>query len=120
VPANEIWQTEWFLIYQANTTADLKVRWTFPGGTLYVSSAWSNNAGTLGLYSEVYAASPSTAISVSGKSTGAGAAQMWPVDVLYINGGTPGDLVLEWAQDTSDANATIMKANSTLWGAKIA
>jgi hypothetical protein len=39
--------------------------------------------------------------------------------MVYTNGGTAGVVTLRWAQNTT-AGTTTVKANSTLWGVKIA
>jgi hypothetical protein len=39
---------------------------------------------------------------------------------VMTNGGTAGNLQFQWAQNSSSATATIVKANSTLWVMKLA
>jgi hypothetical protein len=121
VAANEVWRTDWDLLYQTNTTADLKIRWTFPaGGTLSISWIWVDAAAAFSLNTQTVSTSPTSTFSIGGLAGGAGSAQVMCVPMVYVNGSTGGSVVLEWAQNTSDANASIMKANSALWGVKLA
>ncbi len=118
VAANEIWLTEWVLLYTAAAAADLQYRFTFPtGGSLVHTSIFPNAADTVAWQSSSGTTSPTTAIQVAGN---AAILVLHDFRLVYINGANAGNVVLEWAQVTSNATATVMKANSTLWGVKLA
>jgi hypothetical protein len=117
VLANEVWLATWYLVWTAAAAGDLNTRFTFPSGTIAGSSVWvkDNDVMTAGVYSAT--SSPSLEVSYAG--AGATVIGPVPVSVLYTGGGTGGNVTLQWAQKTSDATATVMKANSSLWAVKL-
>jgi len=117
VGANEMWITEWYILMLAGG-GDFNYRFSFPsGGTLAFLADVQETGGTYTNRTLTATTSPTSTQS----STGAAApAKVIPVRGVYINGGTAGSVTLEWVQNTSNAAATTVKANSTLWGAKFA
>lgn len=118
IPANEIWLLEWKLLIVAGTTGDFKAQWTFPASGEFSSSVVSNVSGTITLTRLATSTSPAGQITHEGAAGSIGL--MLEIPVLYKNAGTGGNVALEWAQNNSDATATTVKANSTLWGMKLA
>lgn len=119
IPANEIWRLDWRLLIVAGTTGDFKAQWTFPtGGEMSIMSAVENATGSSVIIRIATGTSPAGQIS----SNGLAGSVPYPIDVsmFYKNAGTGGNVTMEWAQNTSDATATTVKANSTLWGVKLA
>ncbi len=117
VPANEIWYFWWSLLVTGSaTTADLAVRFTFPasgdiafsGGGVSIGGAYSQK-----LY--LGTTSPTTSQDYDIGTTGR---THLLIEGVYTNAGTGGNVALEWAP--SGAGTTTMKANSTLWGVKLA
>jgi hypothetical protein len=115
VLASEVWMVDWRLLVDSGP-GGMDVRWTFPsGGTL--SFAWVPNAA-LG-YQFVDTGTSPTADQAFGTES-AGEFRSIIVHGIYVNGGSGGNVTLEWAQTTSDGTGTVMKANSTLWAVKLA
>jgi hypothetical protein len=119
VLANEVWQITLYLIYQAATAGDLKFAWTFPSGTLTGAYVWLDDSGGYPTNNHWNTAtSPTPSFAMHGFGTEAEGPI--PINMLYAVGGTGGTLRFQWAQQTSSGTATTVKANSTLWAAKLA
>jgi hypothetical protein len=117
VAASEVWLLDWTILYTASSTGDLKTAWTFPGGELRMVLTGYDTASVPGIWATGVTASPTSNFAFGGATT------LTPpvfVRMYYTNGGSPGTLQLQWAQNVSDATATIVKTNSCLWGVKIA
>jgi hypothetical protein len=118
VAANEIWVTTWRFMASGDTAGDIQVRWTFPsGGTIRVGGIYVNAGGTiLGAQIDT-GTSPTAAVDFSTPAAGARTSEL---QVTYTNGGTAGNLALEWAQATSSGTATVLKQYSAVYGGRIA
>ena len=119
VAANEIWHFRFVIVYDGATAGDIKIAFTFPtGGDLRLSSVLIGTADTFtfGLWSST--TSPSPAYSSSAQGTGI--YMTLPLEGVFVNGANAGNLQLQWAQNASSGTATTVKANSTLWGMKLA
>jgi hypothetical protein len=117
VAANEIWLVRYNLKVTIPVTPQMKMAFTFPAsGDINLSGTEFNAAGTL------------TKITFQGTTTptatqdflGSASNRHIVLDGVFVNAGNAGNLVLQWAQNVSNASATIMKANSTLWAVKLA
>lgn len=112
VAANEVWLFQ-FYIWQLNTTSsDSEYGFTFPSGT--VAGLMDTIGGSRQLSGT---SSPFSATFINGFSTNAPGA-VYPLQVVYACGGTGGNLQLQWA--TNGTGTLTVKANSTLWGVKLA
>lgn len=118
--ANEIWQFKFFVVYGAGTVGDMKLGYTFPtGGDLRMSGPAALDAGgTLAYYIFSTTTSPTTARTFIGN--GVASYVTLPMEGVFVNGANAGNLTLQFAQNTSDATSTTVKANSTLWAVKLA
>jgi hypothetical protein len=116
VAANETYIFEaWLYTYAADGTPDIKVTFTGPSGSTVL---WSSSQ-------VIFNAGGATTLTVV--SPGGTAADLF-VDAnlraiqLYgsiANGGTAGDLQFQFAQNTSSANGTSVKAGSYIYGIKV-
>jgi hypothetical protein len=111
-----VWQYHWALIYDAGTAGDIKLAFTFPSGRIDFSATGTDETGTATFRRWNTATSPSGALGLIGP----GGVMCFDLFGVFANGGTPGDIHLQWAQNTSSGTATTMKANSTLWGVQLA
>ncbi|MGI5288020.1 hypothetical protein ACQEVF_32410 [Nonomuraea polychroma] len=113
--ANTDYFVECFLIYSADPAGDIKTDWDAPTGTTFdwVADAITQSAtATLDQVSR-------TAQSVSGTPSHGGITNNSTFLVALHKGilrvgSTAGNLTLTWAQQASSANATFVRANSTL------
>lgn len=103
--------------YVGNTTGDIKLAFTFPSGA---SCYWSGKGGPAS--DDTFGSSGSTRHSVSfGDASGtslsfAGSTTVLSVHILGVvtTASTAGTLQLQWAQNTSNATNTTVKAGSFL------
>ena len=116
IGANETWMFELSLLYLAGNGL-IKTAFTVPAGaTLSASTVWSSDSAAVARRFWLSSGDAS-----SGTFGQAGAmVQVPPIRGVVVNGGTPGSLTLQWAQFTSDASATTVKVNSTLWAVRLA
>ena len=113
VGTTEKWHLEWRLYVTGNATGDFKMGWTFPAsGTFAYLIDHANTTGTQTLFQEVDTSSPTGAVNIGILST----QMLVVVHAYYTGGGTAGTVTLQWAQSTSDATATIVKAGSIVNG----
>jgi hypothetical protein len=119
VAANETYIFQiWLYTYAADGTPDIKLTCAGPSGSTVL---WSS--------SQVIYLSDGTPTLTSVQTSGAtGGASSLFVDannraiMLYgtiSNGATAGDLQFQWAQNTSSANSTTVKAGSSIFGIKV-
>jgi len=116
VAANEIWRFELMLI--TTGTFDFAGQMTFPSGRIDGSAIATSGAGTIALTNLGSNSSPSLQWVARCDSTTV--PRTHSVYGIFANGGSAGNLQLQWAQGTSGATATIVKANSTLWAVRLA
>jgi hypothetical protein len=117
VLANEEWQWELWLLLVGSNAADIKVAFTFPtGGTFSGSFIGSNDADVLVHRDFGATTSPTPTWAIGIQATSA-PPLLQVIRGRYLNGANAGNLTLQWAQNTSNATATNVKAGSTWWGA---
>ena len=118
VGTTDVWHFWWYLIWNSNTTADLKIAWTFPAsGLVTYSYVWRDSVPNVVTISEADSSSPTTSQDIQGSAAVQGPLA---IQMTYVGGGTGGSVQLQWAQNTANVSDTIMKANSTLYGLKLA
>lgn len=121
VLANAIWEFEFRLRYDASATGDLKVSFSLPtSGEIDAFALTPSNA--TGAYQDASWQAVTTTDSqpLAFSGAGAGANRYLHIAGKYIGAGTAGNVTLRWAQNTSDATATRILAQSTAWGCQIA
>jgi hypothetical protein len=107
IGANEKWHGEFFLFMAAESAApDFKWNVTAPVGATgyYADVPWNDATLALG--------TPNT----TGSGLGATSADVFQYRITFdvINGVTPGNITLQWAQRTSSSFDTIRKAHSSV------
>ena len=112
--ANEVVAFTCNILFDAIAAGDIKVAFTVPAAATLI---W-NYAGGVGVNAAVTVAQ-FTGVTSSGASQeygSSGAGNQTPITIhgTVANGANAGDLTLQWAQNTSDATATTVKANSWL------
>lgn len=119
VGVNEVWLFQYFLRFVAATGGDIKLRWTFPASPVTVALNYvARNVSGLTDFQTQTATSPLTPDVLFAPTNAAYGFTHGPLTLMYVNGANAGSLGLEWAPNTA-VNLT-MKANSTLWGVKLA
>lgn len=121
--ASEEWDFELTAIYEASTTADLKISITAPAGAT-LGATWLQSYGTGvagGSYNATNKYEPFTALATPVVAGGLGLGFPTPLLIrgTIINGTTAGDVGFQWAQSVTDAaNAATIKAGSVLVAVK--
>jgi hypothetical protein len=117
VLANEAWSLRFVVLVTGSTTADVRFRFTFPGGVFSCSGVWMDSAGN------VNARSFSSTTSPTGENDFYVLSTTNPIvhtfDVTYANSGAGGNVMLQWAQFVSSGTATVVKANAQVWGCRL-
>ena len=117
VAANEIWAVRYVLKMTIPLTPQAKMAFTFPAaGDISVCGTEFAASGTLGKTSFQGTTTPTATQDFLGST----AIRLIVLEGVFVNAGTAGTLILQWAQNVSNATATVMKAQSTLWGVKLA
>jgi hypothetical protein len=116
VAANETYIFQlWLFTYAADGTPDIKVTCTGPSGSTVL---WSSSQ----VIFNAAAATTLTSVNTSGVSADLFVDANNRAIQLYgtiSNGATAGDLQFQWAQNTSSANSTTVKAGSSIFGIKV-
>lgn len=107
VVANAVYTLFLMCIFSGGTTGDIKFDWAVPSGTVL---RWSDQTGVSGLHSDV------DVYSAPGGTTQV-AIQIW---ATVVTSSTAGNVQFRWAQNASDATATIVRANSYLQLTRVA
>ncbi len=118
VAANEVWRAEYVMLVTSPGTADFVLRFTFPtGGTTIFTTNEVNESGAYsGTQTWFDTTSPGGSVNLIGHGEYA-PLMIWGI---YINGGTAGDLGIQWAQAVASGTPTTVRAQSTVWGVKLA
>lgn len=108
VGANQVWAFELFIKWQSGATPDIKFKWSVPSGT---TMNWHTDEGN---YDE------STESTTRTTMPGRIVAAMNTITGIVVVGSTPGNVVLQWAQNTQDASDTKVLTNSVIVATKLA
>jgi len=115
LPVNSTWMAFAAIFYQGgnNGAGDLKWQWTVPAGASAIGGHVSYFTSGVGVGNVNLGAFANGATTVSGTN---GAGHSLPVLLLMsvTIGSTAGNLQLQWAENTSNATPTIVKAGSLL------
>ena len=112
IAANEVWHFKFVLNHLSGTTPDIKYAITIPSGTIRYAYFCYVSIG-FGPYGKVLASA--TAFVVDGLGVTDGTHNLITViEGIVINGATPGNVQLQWAQNTAEATDTTVKAGSCL------
>lgn len=106
VAANAIYRFEMHLRYSTNTTANLKLAYTFPAGLTMKNDLIGKGSGTSVL--DIFAGDQTAQWLISGN----GAASRLTGTITVSS--TPGTWQLQWAQQTANVSNTIVQAGSYL------
>lgn len=115
VVANATYRVQLMLLYDAPTAGDIQIGWTGPTGatlTWTPGGAATSEGTSFALTSMNYQTRLITEIAAIGGSTSTGV--MADVTGTLIVGSTAGTLQFRWAQNTANATATNVRANSHL------
>jgi hypothetical protein len=116
--ANEIWQFDQHLLFSAALAADIKLAWTFPSGTVWINAAFYDTASTMDVEQSNGIA---TGVSVPlGSIVTPTDNQLVVVHTTFVAGGTGGTFQGQFAQQASNATATILRKGTSYVGMKIA
>lgn len=119
--ANSTYFLEFFLIYDAIQTADLKLGWSYPAGAAMHYSHGGLRGGTTATVDQI----SRTYFDETGFPWIGGPAAASGTNAVVMGEGTistfaaGGDLTLRWSQNTNIATATVLKANSVLIAQKL-
>lgn len=119
--ANSVYWIELFVIYETIQTADLKVGWSVPAGA---SIHWCPNGQDVASTSTVWDVlkrerSEANTEIIGGPGAALGTDAIMPGEGYVVTAGTAGNLVFQWAQGTSTATNTTVRANSILIAQKL-
>ena len=112
VVANDVFNIVWRLrITSASATPDFLCQFTFPAAGELGYHVAVNIAGAATVASVTTATSPTSQI-IQDVSATNGA--FLTISGLYVGGANAGNVTLQWSQNTSNATATVLKAQSNL------
>jgi len=115
IAANEVWQFYLYL-YVVTGAGGLKTSFSFPAsGELLMTLIGFDAGGSTSVQQARLTASDGASQTYLTNSTG----RLWVQEVLFINAGTAGAVNCRIALNSASGTST-MKAQSTLWGVKLA
>lgn len=110
IAANEEWNVKLGLwMVAANATPDIKVAITTPAGAAFTLSTIAFQAGSL---SRILWNTSGTSAQIDLTTT----AEFYELTGIVANGGTAGNITMQWAQQTSDGGNTTVKKGSYFAG----
>jgi hypothetical protein len=112
VAASEVWDFQISLFFDSGTTPDIKFAITVPAGATLLWAPTGQNDGGTAYEDSVVQTVSGTAFSQQG--TGVGTIRHCRIAGVVICGATPGNVQLQWAQNTSNGSNTTVKAGSNL------
>jgi len=115
--ANEIWQFDQNLLWSAAVAADIKLAWTFPSGTVWINAADFTTASAVNVEQSN---GITTGVSMPlGSIVTPADNQLVVLHTTFVAGGTGGTFQGQFAQQTSNATATILRKGTSYTGMKI-
>jgi hypothetical protein len=117
LPTTGRFQFEFTLFYDASTTADFKIAFTWPAAALTrwgVHAASTTVSGGVGPGVWGTAVASGTAITIGGSGTGTANVLMATVKGTTLMGGTAGNLQLQYAQATADPSDSFIRSDSRM------
>jgi len=121
VGANEVWLFQWYMWWTTSGSSNVKLRWTFPAAAVSATMQYigRNLSGVIADFQAGVSTSPlDPGNAMFAPTTNAYGFLLGPITILFTNGANAGNFALEWAPNAA-INLTC-KANSTLWGVKLA
>lgn len=119
VAANEVWRMQYVLRIEGSGIGDFKNSWTFPAsGRITAGATADNPSGSP--FTKQWDITTGDASPGTWGTNGAGVVYTLVIEGTYVGAGSAGTVILRWAQNTSDATATKVLTNSTLWAVKLA
>jgi len=122
VGANEVWVFMLYTRWVTTGASNIKMQWTFPASAVMAAGQFigRNTAGTVVDQANQTATSPLVfpASAEFAPTTATSGFVIGPMWMMFVNGANAGNFALEWAPNAA-INLTL-KANSTLWGVKLA
>ena len=123
VPANSKWWVEMFIAASAVSAADIKTAWSVPAGAtgnrrISGPGSTSNDALSDNVTSR-WGVHGFTSAMVYGARSGGNQFQFQEICMVTV-AGTAGNIVLQWAQQVSDATATTVYADSYIRARRVA
>lgn len=122
VEANGVYVMDGAIKYFADPTPDIKIQFSTPTGTLGEWSWMMPGSTTAATGTTGYSIRTETN-DVSGSRTGYGTSDsqhFTPISGIWRVGSTAGSVTLQWAQNTSNATATVLYTDSWLRFVRIA
>lgn len=119
--ADSLYILDGYISYVSGATPDIKFAWTIPAGmtghwAMYMQT--SSATASVGSIDARHATSFTTALAAAG--SGSFSSRMACLPRAYLDtAGTAGTLQLQFAQNTSDASDTIVKAGSWIRALKV-
>jgi len=114
IAANEVWRLT--LVHSIVTGAGgMKSAWSIPTSSTIQSILMGDGTIVPVQQARQTASDTSTVDYIANASV----ARLYVMEMLFINAGTAGAVTFRWAQTSASGTSTV-KANSTLWGVKLA
>ncbi len=132
VGANDRWVFQAFLTFTAANsggaaaTADVKTNWSVPASGTMQHGMFGIATNTFNGYGNILASGSPNAVRTAAQSSNASAmgsealAYGLSLAGFYTGGGTAGNVVLQWAQGTSDASTLQINKNSLILAVRLA
>ncbi len=120
--ANAVYTMWGWIKYFASNTPDIKIQFSVPSGCLG-EWAWIMPGATTAATTTTGYSIRTETNDVSGSRTGYGTSDsnhFTPISGLFRMSSTPGNIALQWAQNTSDATASTLYTDSWLMYQRIA
>jgi len=119
--ANEIWEVRFKLMVTAAQAGDIKYAFTVPAGATVKHTYFGPVIGVTATPFVTYSATlQDAAVDRSPGILDVSDPTLVIIEAIVVCGATPGNLQLQWAQNTSNATATTVLANSCLIAHKLA
>ena len=112
VEANATYELRAWLGFNGGTTGDFRVGWSIPSGATLNWTPYqqpNTNSTTVGT---IITDRSGTGVSQAGGGAGGSTIMTCLAEGTLRVGSTAGSIVLQWAQDTTNATPTILKADS--------
>lgn len=113
IEANETWRFEAMILFNSAATPDIKVGFALPPGA---TVSWIDLSRVTSDTPEMN--EPVTTSGAVARNSGTGADSVLVLYGIVVNGGSAGDVRVQWAQSSTNASDTKVLATSYLMGVR--
>lgn len=120
VDANKSYFCEWHVLYNSNSTANIRMQWTMPASATFNGLIFGLGVSVSYGTNTIDASNPLNSVTFHWQGQAPAVDSGVRLSGVLATAGSAGNFTLQWAQDTSTAVNTIVRAGSSIYLRRVA